>query len=78
VSFRLVDLFETANMFVVCAVREARTYVVRQFLRSVSPLQNLPRFALLKRHNTSDEPSASISTLDDGGSRFLRLTSHPI
>ena len=65
-------------MFVVYAVREARTYVVRLFLRLVSLLCNLPRFALLKRHHTSEEPAASISTLDDGGSRFLRVTSHHI
>ena len=58
-------------MFVLCAVREARTYVVRQFLRSVSLLWNLLRFALVKRHHTCEETAASIS-LDDGGSRFLR------
>jgi hypothetical protein len=35
-------------MFVVYAVREVSRYVVRQFLRSVSLLWNLPRFALVK------------------------------
>lgn len=59
-------------MLAVYVIREARTYVVRQFLRSLSLLWNLTRFVLLKRHRASEKLAAFISTLDAGGSRFLR------